>query len=160
MSQAAQEPQIDYVELDRIIEEDFDNNKENLIMILQNVQKRYNYLPDPALVHVSQKMEVPLSEIYGVGTFYKTFSMKPRGRNIISVCLGTACHVRGSYNVGEYIQEILKIKEGETTEDGRFTLEAVRCIGCCSHGPVIKVNDDIYSGISPEKVRDILELYD
>ena len=158
--QAAQEPQIDYVELDRIIDEEFDNTKENLIMILQSIQKLYNYLPGPALEYVSEKMGIPLSEIYGVGTFYKTFSLKPRGRNIISVCLGTACHVRGSSDVSEHIQEVLDIGEGDTTQDGRFTFEAVRCVGCCSHGPVIKINDDIYSGISPEKVRDILDQYD
>lgn len=158
--QPTEEPQIDYMELNRIIEEDFDNNKENLIMILQGIQNSYNYLPAAALSYVSEKMGVPISEIYGVGTFYKTFSLKPRGRNIVSVCLGTACYVRGAYNVSEHIKEILHIREGETTKDGRFTFEAVRCIGCCSHGPVIKVNEDIYSGIKPEDIQDILNLYD
>jgi NADH:ubiquinone oxidoreductase subunit E len=87
---------VDYMELDRIIEEDFDNDKENLIMILQAIQRQYNYLPQPALGYLALKIGVPLSKIYGVATFYSTFSLVPRGRNIISVCLGTACHVRGA----------------------------------------------------------------
>lgn len=151
--------EIDYVELDRIVDEEFNNDKEMLIMILQAIQKRYNYLPEPALLYVSQKMGVPLSEIYGVGTFYKTFSIQPRGRNIISVCLGTACHVRGAYRLNDRLQEILNIEDGETTRDGRFTLEVVRCVGCCSHGPIVKINEDIHSGIGPDEVQKILQQY-
>ncbi|MBN2124150.1 MAG: NADH-quinone oxidoreductase subunit NuoE [Deltaproteobacteria bacterium] len=152
--------EIDYGELDHIVDEEFSNDKENLIMILQAIQRRYNYLPEPALVHVSQRMGVPVSEIYGVGTFYKTFSIEPRGRNIISVCRGTACHVRGSSSMSERLQKTLNIREGETTTDGRFTLEVVRCVGCCSHGPVIKINEDIYSGIRPDEIQKILEKYE
>ncbi|MBW2220339.1 MAG: NAD(P)H-dependent oxidoreductase subunit E, partial [Deltaproteobacteria bacterium] len=90
-----QTDEIDYRELDRIIEEEFNNDKENLIMMLQAIQRRYNYLPRPALEYLSLKIEIPTGRIYGVATFYSTFSLKPRGRNIISICLGTACHVRG-----------------------------------------------------------------
>ena len=151
--------EIDYAELDRIVDEEFNNDKEMLIMILQAIQKRYNYLPEPALLYVSQRMGVPLSEIYGVGTFYKTFSIQPRGRNIISVCLGTACHVREAYRLNDRLQEILNVQDGETTGDGRFTLEVVRCVGCCSHGPVVKINEDIYSGIGPDEVQKILKQY-
>ena len=103
---------------------------------------------------------VPLSQIYGVATFYSTFSLKPRGRNIISICLGTACHVRGGERVRERIQDSLNIGDGETTEDMRFTFETVRCIGCCSLGPVVKINEDMHGHISSDKVNNILDLYE
>jgi len=152
--------EVDYRELDRIIEEQFDNDKENLIMILQAIQDQYGYLTQAALTYVSEKTDVPLSKIYGVSTFYKTFSLEPSGRNIISICLGTACHVRGGEKVSEKIQEILNIGEGETTQDGRFTFEPVRCVGCCSHGPIIKINENIHSEISSRKIKKILDEYE
>ena len=152
--------EIDYMELDNIIEEDFNNDKENLIMIIQAIQKRYNYLPKPALTYLSTSIGVPLSQIYGVASFYSTFSLKPRGRNIISICLGTACHVRGGERVRERIQDTLNIDDGETTEDKRFTFETVRCIGCCSLGPVVKINEDMHGHISSDKVNNILDLYE
>jgi len=158
-SQRHQEVEIDYVELDRIIEQEFGGDKENLIMILQAIQNRYNYLPHPTLSYLAQKLEIPLSRICGVATFYKTFSLEPRGKNIIYVCLGTACHVRGGDKVMERIKEILNIGAGETTDDMRFTLEGVRCIGCCSLGPVIKINEDIHSRIRSDMVQDILDRY-
>ena len=98
-----QPEEIDYMELDDIIEKHFDNDRENLIMILQAIQQRYNYLPGPALAYLAEKLVAPLSQIYGVGTFYSTFSLEPRGKNIISICLGTACHVRGAEKVRERI---------------------------------------------------------
>ena len=154
------EVEIDYMELDNIIEEEFSNDQENLIMIIQAIQRRYNYLPQPTLTYLATKIGVPLSQIYGVATFYSTFSLEPRGNNIISVCLGTACHVRGADRVRDRIKETLHIKEGQTTEDRQFTLESVRCIGCCSLGPVIKVNEDIHGRINSEKVTQILNEYE
>jgi NADH:ubiquinone oxidoreductase subunit E len=151
---------IDYLELDRIIEDDYGNNPENLIMILQAIQRELNYLPQPALTYLSTKIGVPMSKIYGVATFYSTFSLKPRGKNIISICLGTACHVRGAERVLEQIQENLCIGDGETTEDQRFTLESVRCIGCCSLGPVVKINEDMHGRIAPDKIRKVLKQYE
>jgi NADH:ubiquinone oxidoreductase subunit E len=151
---------IDYLELDRIIEDDYGNNPENLIMILQAIQREHNYLPQPALAYLSTKIGVPMSKIYGVATFYSTFSLKPRGKNIISICLGTACHVRGAERVLEQIQENLCIGDGETTEDQRFTLESVRCIGCCSLGPVVKINEDMHGRIAPDKIRKVLKQYE
>lgn len=151
---------IDFLELDDIIEKQFQNDKENLIMILQAIQHRYNYLPRPILKYLSEKIAVPLSQIYGVGTFYSTFSLEPRGDNIISVCLGTACHVRGADRVRDRIRETLHIEEGQTTEDRQFTLESVRCIGCCSLGPVIKINEDIHGRINLEKITQILNEYE
>ena len=154
------ETQVDFVELDTIIDDEFGNNKENLIMILQAIQRKYNYLPQPALTYLSVKIGIPYSKIYGVATFYSTFSLQPRGRNIVSICLGTACHVRGGERVRERIQDNLKIGDGQTTEDQRFTLESVRCIGCCSLGPVVKINEDMHGRISSDDVDRILDQYE
>ena len=154
------EVEIDYMELDNIIEEEFSNDQENLIMIIQAIQRRYNYLPQPTLTYLATKIGVPLSQIYGVATFYSTFSLEPRGRNIISICLGTACHVRGGERVRERIEGTLEISDGETTEDQRYTLETVRCIGCCSLGPVIKINEDTHGHISSDRVDNIIDQYE
>jgi NADH:ubiquinone oxidoreductase subunit E len=135
------EVEIDYLELDKIIEEEFGNDKENLIMILQAIQRRFNYLPQETLKYLAEKIDVPYSQIYGVGTFYATFSLEPKGRNIISICLGTACHVRG----GERVRE---------------RIEGVRCIGCCSLGPVMKVNEDVHGRIGADEVKKVLEKYE
>ena len=154
------EIEIDYMELDRLIEEEFGSDKENLIMMLQAIQKHFNFLPEPALKYLSEKIEVPYSQIYGVGTFYATFSLEPKGRNIISICLGTACHVRGGERVKERITDTLNLNGKHTTEDMRFTLEGVRCIGCCSLGPVIKVNEDVHGRIGSDEVAKVLDQYE
>ena len=156
----AQSEEIDYIELDKIIEEEFSNDKENLIMILQAIQRRYNYIPRPTLTYLSEKIGIPLSQIYGVGTFYSTFSLEPRGKNIISICLGTACHVRGGQKIRDTIEESLSIRDGETTQDMRFTLESVRCIGCCSLGPVVKINEDIHGRVTSDNAKKILGNYE
>ena len=154
------EVDVDYMELDTIIEKEFNSDKENLIMILQAIQRHYNYLPQPALTYLSTKIGIPFSKIYGVATFYSTFSLQPRGRNIISICLGTACHVRGGERVREKITEVLQIRDGETTPDNRFTLESVRCIGCCSLGPVVKINEDMHGRISSDAISKALDQYE
>ena len=150
---------VDIDALDKIIEEDFNNDPENVIMILQEIQRQYNYLPMPALEYLSNKIEIPLSKIYGVARFYSTFSLEPRGRNIISICLGTACHVRGAERIRERIENTLSISDGETTEDKSFTLESVRCVGCCSLGPVVKINEDVHGQVSSDQVKQILKQY-
>lgn len=152
--------QIDYKELDKIIEDEFNSDKENLIMILQAIQRRYNYIPHPALTYLSVKIGIPISKIYGVATFYATFKLKPRGRNVISVCRGTACHVRGSQKVFDKVEKELNISDGETTQDDRFTLETVRCIGGCSLGPMVKINDDMHGRLSSEQIKNILDQYE
>jgi NADH-quinone oxidoreductase subunit E len=156
----AKEVEIDYLELDKIIEEEFGNDKENLIMILQAIQRRYNFLPQATLKYLAEKIDVPYSQIYGVGTFYATFSLEPKGRNIISICLGTACHVRGGERVRERIEDTLNLNGKATTDDMRFTLEGVRCIGCCSLGPVMKVNEDVHGRIGADEVKKVLEKYE
>jgi len=158
--ETAEAVEIDYMELDNIIEKDFGQDKENLIMILQAIQRHYNYLPKPALVYLATKIGIPMSQIYGVATFYSTFSLEPRGRNIISICLGTACHVRGGNRVNDKLEELLNINDGQTTEDKRFTLESVRCIGCCSLGPVIKINEDMHGRIGSDEVEKVLDQYE
>lgn len=154
------EQEIDYLVLDQMIEKDFNGDKENLIMILQAIQRQYNYLPRPALLYVSEKLAIPYSKIYEVGTFYSTFSLEPRGRNIISICLGTACHVRGAEPIKEKIESTLDLKDDVTTKDMRYTLESVRCIGCCSLGPVIKINEDMHGRIKPDEIETVLNQYE
>jgi len=155
-----QENTVDIDALKGVIEEEYNNDPENVIMILQAIQRSYNYLPRPSLEYLSEKIAIPLSKIYGVATFYSTFSLEPRGRNIISICLGTACHVRGGERIRERIEDALNISDGETTEDKCFTLESVRCIGCCSLGPVVKINEDVHGRISSDQVNKVLSKYE
>ena len=155
-----QSEEINYSDLDQLIDGEYGGNKENLIMILQAVQRRYNYLPRPALSYISEKFDIPYSKIYEVGTFYKTFSLEPRGRNIISICLGTACHVRGADRIKTQIENGLHIKDGGTTEDKRYTLKSVRCLGCCSLGPVIKINDDVHGNMKSDEVKTLMAQYE
>ncbi len=155
----AQDNTVDIEVLKKIIEEEYNSDPENVIMILQEIQRICNYLPKPALEYLSKKTGIPLSRVYGVAKFYSTFSLEPRGRNIISICLGTACHVRGAERIRERIEDTLNISNGETTEDKSFTLESVRCVGCCSLGPVVKINEDVHGQLSSDQVNQILKQY-
>lgn len=131
-----------------------------LVAILQDVQAEYNFLPKETLTQVSQGLDIPMTQVYSVATFFKTFSLKPRGRHIINVCLGTACHVRGAGRVLDEIGRQLDIKAGETTEDFRFTMETVNCVGACALGPIVVI-DGKYSGqMKTDKVKTLLESYD
>jgi NADH:ubiquinone oxidoreductase subunit E len=116
-----------------------------LIMILQEVQREYSYLPEEALRRVSERMDLALSQVYGVATFYRSFSLVPRGRHTVCVCTGTACHVRNSQSIVEKLERDLGIKRGQTTSDGELTLETVNCVGCCALGPVV-IADERYWG--------------
>jgi NADH:ubiquinone oxidoreductase subunit E len=147
------------MKLDTLIEEKYDSNPEALVMVLQEVNAEYNFLPQEALRYVAEKLDVPLSKVYGVATFYKAFHLEPRGRHIVSQCLGTACHVRGAMRIKGQVEKSLSIREGENTEDMRYSFETVRCIGCCSLGPVIKIDDDVYSNVEQDQVGKILEKY-
>ncbi|ADK86191.1 NADH dehydrogenase (ubiquinone) 24 kDa subunit [Desulfarculus baarsii DSM 2075] len=148
---------IDYQELDDLIFQRSGGDKENLIMILQAISKRYNYLPLPALRYLSAKLGVSMSGIYEIVTFYSMFCLEPRGRNIISVCLGTACHVRGAERIKQSVEDYLGIKAGETTADFKFTLETVRCIGCCSLGPVVVIDEKYHGGMTSDKMLNTLK---
>lgn len=131
-----------------------------LIPVLQATQEIYGYLPVDALRRISRELKVPLSKIYGVATFYAQFHLKPRGRNIVRVCLGTACHVRGGAKIMEKVMETLKIEDGETTEDLGYTLESVACLGACGLSPIMMVNDDTHGRLTTESVSKILVQYE
>jgi len=127
-----------------------------LINILFEVQDEYRYLPQAALEHLSMRMSIPLVDIYGIVTFYKAFSLTPRGRHTVTACLGTACHVRGSIGVLEELQRLLRVSPGSTTEDGEFTLETVNCLGCCAQGPMVVVDSEYHGQMTPVKVKKLL----
>jgi NADH:ubiquinone oxidoreductase subunit E len=151
--------QIDWQEIDTIIEK-YKSNHEALLMIMQDISDIYNYVPPEIVLVLEERLGVRKSLIYSVATFYKTISLEPRGKYIINVCTGTACHVRGADKVMDALQEKLKIKEGQTTADLRFTLEAVRCVGCCASGPVITVNQETYGGLDRSKAVKVIEEYE
>jgi NADH:ubiquinone oxidoreductase subunit E len=130
-----------------------------LIPILLDIQHECRYLPEDALVLVSQKLSVPLSQIYSLATFYKAFSLKPRGKHSISVCLGTACHVQGSTLIIEKVERDLDVKRGDTTKDLNFDVEEVHCVGCCGLAPVMTVDRDLYGKVTLTKVNSILKKY-
>jgi NADH-quinone oxidoreductase subunit E len=131
-----------------------------LIPVLQEAQNIYGYLPADALETISQELSLPFAEVFGVVTFYSQFHLKPRGRNIIRVCLGTACHVLGGSKIFESIQNTLGVGNGETTEDLRYTLESVACIGACGLAPCIMINDDTHGRLVPGDMKKILEQYE
>ena len=127
--------------------------------ILQDINAELNWLPPEVLMRLSQVKEIPLERILRIATFYKTFSLKPRGKYIFTVCMGTACHVRGAPRIVDRLERELSIKEGETTPDMMFTIETVRCIGCCGLAPVITCGDDLYGSVEPKKVPKFLKKY-
>lgn len=131
-------------------------NNENLLSILQDVQKECGYLPEERLREIALMLGMPLIDVYGVATFYKSFSLTPRGRHLVKVCLGTACHVRGANRIVEEIGRKLAVRPGDTSEDGEFSLETVMCLGCCAIGPVVVVDGKYYGQVTPAKVESIL----
>lgn len=128
----------------------------SLIPVLQKAQDKFGYLSTDTLKGISSELDIPLSDIYGVVTFYSQFRLKPRGKYIIKVCHGTACHVGGSERISDTLEDELKISDGETTHDGRFTLERVACLGCCSLAPCIMINNETYGRLTAEKARGII----
>lgn len=130
-----------------------------LMPVLQGAQEIYGYLPIEVQTMVAEGLDKPLSEVYGVATFYSQFSLNPKGKYQIGVCLGTACYVKGSNLIVEKIQEILGIKVGECTLDRKFSLDATRCIGACGLAPVMTINDDVYGKLEPDQIPDILAKY-
>lgn len=128
--------------------------------VLQAAQEIYGYLPYEVQLMVAEGLNVPLEEVYGVSTFYSMFALSPKGKYHISVCLGTACYVKGSGDVLKKISEVLGIGPDECTEDGKFSLAACRCIGACGLAPVMTVNDDVYGRLTPDQIPDILAKYE
>ncbi len=134
-------------------------DKGALMPVLQKAQDIYGYLPIEVQKMIADGLGVPLEEVYGVSTFYSQFALNPKGEYKVSVCLGTACYVKGSGDVFEKLQQTLGIKGGECTPDGKFSLEACRCIGACGLAPVITINDDVYGRLTPDDIPGILEKY-
>lgn len=141
------------------IVERYKDEKTPLMMILEAIQSEYGYIPLEVQELVSELTGIPVAEIYGVVTFYSFFSLTPKGKYIIGVCLGTACYVKGSQLVMDKFSELLHIKPGETTEDGLFTLDALRCIGACGIAPAISINGKVYPKVDPAKVAGIIKEY-
>jgi NADH-quinone oxidoreductase subunit E len=137
----------------------FDSDRGQLVSILQDIQGEYRYLPKDALEKVSQILDIPLSQVYSVATFFRAFSLKPRGLHLIKVCLGTACHVRGANRILERAALDLGIDPGETTDDLAFTLETVNCLGCCALGPVVVVDETTFGQMKTDKVALMLGRY-
>ena len=129
-----------------------------LIHAFQSIQKEHNYLPEEVLSSLSKKLNIPLSDVYSTASFYKHFYFKPRGRNVVCVCVGTACHVRGASKVLKKIEESFGIKEGETTTDMAVTLETVGCVGCCGLAPVVTVNEEVVGDLNPKKVDEVITM--
>ena len=148
-----------YQELGQVFAK-YRGKKGSLIPVLQAAQAIFGYLPSDVLQKIAEELKTPLSKVYGVVTFYAQFHLKPRGRNIIRVCLGTACHVRGGAKIFETVQQELNINDGETTENLRYTLESVACLGACGLAPVMMVNDETHGRLTPVKVAEILAQYE
>ena len=137
----------------------YEKKERYLIPVLQEAQEEYGYLPEEVMKEIALGLNLSLSQVYGVVTFYSQFHQEPRGNNIIRVCMGTACHVRGGEGILNAIKDELGIEAGETTDDLEFTLESVACIGACGLAPVIMINDDTHGRLTPEKIPEIMAKY-
>ena len=133
--------------------------KSNLIMILHEIQNHYGYIPEDVSKLLSEMLEIPLARIYEVITFYHYFKLNQPGKHKISVCMGTACYLKGASDLVQELKELLDVKEGETTEDGLFQLEVVRCLGCCGMAPVITIDDKVYGNVQKADITRILAEY-
>jgi NADH:ubiquinone oxidoreductase subunit E len=149
-------PSLDTAPLERILA-DYPAEEASLIQVLQDVHRAYNYLPCDVLVRVAEALEVPLSKVFSVGTFYKAFSLQPQGRTIVKVCTGTACHIRGAGQIVDELERKLGIAAGGTTEDLGFTIKTVNCVGACAMAPVLIVNDTYHGSAKATKIGAYLE---
>ncbi len=129
----------------------------SLIAALEEIQERYRYLPPEAIILASEQLGVPLSQTYAVATFYNAFSLKPKGKHNLCVCMGTACHVRGSPQLLDRLETLLGIKAGESTSDGKFSLEATSCLGACAQAPFVMVNEEPYAKMTTDRVSEVIE---
>jgi len=132
-------------------------NKQFSLAVLQDTQKTYNYLPREALDHIAKRLDISLGEVYRLATFFAAFSLQPKGDYIIKVCLGTACHVQGGPRILDQLERDLNIKAGQTTADGKFSVEAVRCLGACALAPVLLVNEDVHGKVSGASASKLVE---
>jgi len=137
----------------------YGHKESQIIAILQETQTNYNYLPEEVLKYVSGRLNISLARVYSIATFYKAFSLERRGKHVITVCLGTTCHVRGGRKILEKIERDLGIKAGETTQDFEFTLETVNCVGCCAIGPILIIDGNYFGEMDLEKLDTVLKKY-
>lgn len=144
--------------IDRVVER-YQGQEGSLIPVLHEIQEAIGYLPEDVQAYVAEKLNVPLSEVYGVVSFYSLFNIEPKGKYKISICLGTACYVKGAGQILAEFEKELKVKVGQTTEDGLFTLEACRCLGACGLAPVLKINEDVHGRLVPGDVNSIISKY-
>lgn len=149
----------DYSKKTKNIIEKYRGESGALIQAFQDIQAEFHYLPKEVIIQIAQNLDIPLSQAYHVATFYTAFSLKPRGKYLINVCLGTACYVKQGKMILDSLGRNLNIKEGETSKDAKFTLESVRCLGCCSLAPVVKVDDEIYGKMNQSKAKRLLKKY-
>lgn len=147
-----------FLELDEFIES-LNNDPKELIAILHKAQGIFGYLPMVVQTHIANKLGINVSKVYGVVTFYSFFTMEPKGEYIINICLGTACFVRGAQPILEKFEELLEIKNGQTTKDGKFTITSLRCVGACALAPVVQINGKTYGNVKLEDVKKILDEY-
>ena len=141
----------------RKIMEPYKQEKDNLIPILNEVQEKYGYIPKVAQMEISKYLEIPMAEIYGVITFYARFTLEPKGKYNISVCLGTACFVKGSQSILDRLKERLNLEEGKTSADGKYSIDTTRCVGACGIAPVFTVNDEVYGHATVKKLDEVLD---
>ena len=146
------------IQTDEILKK-YEKVKDNLIQILNEIQDKFGYIPKISMNEISEYLSIPLAEIYGVITFYSRFTLKPKGKYAVSVCLGTACFVKGSQKILDRVKDKLKIEEGQTSEDGKFSLDTTRCVGACGLAPVFTINDEVYGKATIQKVDEILNEY-
>ena len=130
---------------------------ESLIMVLQEIQREYRYLPCEALVQAAQALDVPLARVFSAATFYNAFSLDPKGETVIRVCVGTACHIRGANLIQDQLESLLKLQAGQTSEDMKYTLEVVACLGACAMAPVVTVNEKYHGSVNPSRVKKLLK---
>ncbi len=136
---------------------EFEGKRENIIPILQKVQEEHTYLPENLMAEIAKYTRVPPSDIYGVATFYAQFRFEPTGKNLVSVCRGTACHVRGAPRIFEEITDQLDLEGEGTTEDMEYTVETVACVGCCALAPVITINEEVHGDLTKQKVKKLIQ---
>jgi NADH-quinone oxidoreductase subunit E len=144
--------------IDRIIDK-YECETGVLIQLLLEIQRELNWIPPEAIIRINKRLKIPVSEIYRVASFYTALSLKPRGRHLVRVCAGTACYVRGGPRILDSVERTLKIRAGETTEDGKFTLETVNCLGCCALGPVVEIDGQYHGKLSPSTAEKLLSKY-
>ena len=145
-------------EIDAVIDR-YEGKESAILAILQDIQAREKYLPKEALEHLGQRLHIPLNKIYRIATFYRAFSLSPRGRHEVCICMGTACHVRGAQRIADQVKLVLDIRPGETTKDQNFTLETVNCLGVCAAGPVVSIDGEYFGKMSPGKVDGTLKKF-